>query len=423
MLLELGYKDLDSFVKSVVPANIHIKGEIEKSLPKGISEVDALEEIKEIASQNRIMRNFIGTGYYGTITPAVILRNVLENPGWYTAYTPYQPEISQGRLEAIFAFQTAVTDLTGLAIANASMLDEATAAAEAMTLARRVWQGGDDAAFLIDSNLHPHVKAVIETRAKPLKISVIESDFKSEVTTEIFAALIAYPNSTGEVKNIKPIIEKIQAKNALAIVDCDLLALTLFKSPGECGADIAIGSAQRFGVPVGFGGPHAGFMAVRNGLERSLPGRLVGQSVDSHGNLAFRLALQTREQHIRRDKATSNICTAQVLLAVISAFYAMWHGPSGLKAIATSIQKTAYDFAERELEPNAAEWDEKKHFPMDVYKKLAELGFAGIYVDPKYGGCGLGRLEASLIFEGLSTGCVGSSAYVSIHNMCAYMID
>ena len=352
MLLELGFKDLDSFIQSVVPANIHIKGEIEKSLPNGISEVDALAEIKEIASQNKVMKNFIGAGYYGTITPNVILRNVLENPGWYTAYTPYQPEISQGRLEAIFAFQTAVTDLTGLAIANASMLDEATAAAEAMTLARRVWQGSDDAAFVIDSNLHPHVKAVIETRAKPLKIKVIQSDFKSEVETEIFAAVIAYPNSTGEIKNIKPIIEKIQSRNALAIVDCDLLALTLFKSPGECGADIAIGSAQRFGVPVGFGGPHAGFMAVRNGLERSLPGRLVGQSVDSHGNLAFRLALQTREQHIRRDKATSNICTAQVLLAVISAFYAMWHGPSGLKSIATSIQKMAYDFRNSLQESN-----------------------------------------------------------------------
>lgn len=352
MLLELGFKDLDSFIKSVVPANIHIKGEIEKSLPNGISEVDALAEIKEIGSQNKVMKNFIGAGYYGTITPNVILRNVLENPGWYTAYTPYQPEISQGRLEAIFAFQTAVTDLTGLAIANASMLDEATAAAEAMTLARRVWQGSDDAAFVIDSNLHPHVKAVIETRAKPLKINVIESDFKSEVEAEIFAAIIAYPNSTGEIKNIKPIIEKIQSRNALAIVDCDLLALTLFKSPGECGADIAIGSAQRFGVPVGFGGPHAGFMAVRNGLERSLPGRLVGQSVDSHGNLAFRLALQTREQHIRRDKATSNICTAQVLLAVISAFYAMWHGPSGLKSIATSIQKMAYNFRNSLQESN-----------------------------------------------------------------------
>ncbi|NCX09877.1 MAG: glycine dehydrogenase (aminomethyl-transferring), partial [Actinobacteria bacterium] len=259
---------------------------------------------------------------------------------------------SQGRLEAIFAFQTAVTDLTGLAIANASMLDEATAAAEAMTLARRVWQGSDDAALVIDSNLHPHVKAVIETRAKPLKIKVIESDFKSAIDAEIFAAIIAYPNSTGEIKDIKPIIEKIQSRNALAIVDCDLLALTLFKSPGECGADIAIGSAQRFGVPVGFGGPHAGFMAVRNGLERSLPGRLVGQSVDSHGNLAFRLALQTREQHIRRDKATSNICTAQVLLAVISAFYAMWHGPSGLKSIAAGIQKMAYDFRNSLQESN-----------------------------------------------------------------------
>ena len=345
MLLELGYKDLDSFIKAVVPANIHIKGEIEKSVPIGVSESQALSEIKKLASKNIIKRNFIGAGYYGTKTPAVILRNVLENPGWYTAYTPYQPEISQGRLEAIFAFQTAVTDLTGLAIANASMLDEATAAAEAMTLARRVWQGIDDAAFLIDSELHPHVKAVIQTRAKPLKIKIIESDFKSlNITEEIFAGLIAYPNSSGQVKDIQPIIKAIQDKQALAIVDCDLLALTIFKSPGECGADIAVGSAQRFGVPVGFGGPHAGFMSVRAGLERSLPGRLVGQSVDTHGNLAFRLALQTREQHIRRDKATSNICTAQVLLAVISAFYAMWHGPSGLNAIATQIQKLALNF-------------------------------------------------------------------------------
>ena len=344
MLLELGFKDLDSFISSVVPSNIHIKGEIEKALPQALSEVDALAEIKKIASQNMVMKNFIGNGYYGTITPAVILRNVLENPGWYTAYTPYQPEISQGRLEAIFAFQTAVTDLTGLAIANASMLDEATAAAEAMTLARRVWQGSNEAAFAIDSNLHPHVKAVIHTRAKPLKIKIIETDFSSALGEEIFAGLIAYPNSTGQVKSIESVIKQIQANSALAIVDCDLLALTLFKSPGECGADVAIGSAQRFGVPVGFGGPHAGFMAVRNGLERSLPGRLVGQSVDTHGNLAFRLALQTREQHIRRDKATSNICTAQVLLAVISAFYAMWHGPAGLKSIASNIQQMAYNF-------------------------------------------------------------------------------
>ena len=344
MLLELGFKDLDSFIKSVVPSNIHIKGEIEKALPQALSEIDALAEIKKIASQNMVMKNFIGNGYYGTITPAVILRNVLENPGWYTAYTPYQPEISQGRLEAIFAFQTAVTDLTGLAIANASMLDEATAAAEAMTLARRVWQGSDEAAFAIDSNLHPHVKAVVHTRAKPLKIKILETDFSSALGEEIFAGLIAYPNSTGQVKSIESVIKQIQANSALAIVDCDLLALTMFKSPGECGADVAVGSAQRFGVPVGFGGPHAGFMAVRNGLERSLPGRLVGQSVDTHGNLAFRLALQTREQHIRRDKATSNICTAQVLLAVISAFYAMWHGPAGLKSIASNIQQMAYNF-------------------------------------------------------------------------------
>ena len=345
MLLELGFENLDSFIESVVPQNIHIKGEIEKSLPTAITEVDAISEISAIARKNKVVKSLIGTGYYGTITPPVVLRNVLENPGWYTAYTPYQPEISQGRLEAIFSFQTAVTDLTGLAIANASMLDEATAAAEAMTLARRVWQGSDDAAFLIDKQLHPHVKAVIQTRAKPLKIKVIESDFHADdLNSDIFAAIIAYPDSTGRIKDPSQIIQVLKNKNALSIIDCDLLALTLYKSPGELGADIAIGSAQRFGVPVGFGGPHAGFMAVKNGLERSLPGRLVGQSVDTHGNPAFRLALQTREQHIRRDKATSNICTAQVLLAVISAFYAMWHGPEGLTAIAKQIQSYALRF-------------------------------------------------------------------------------
>ena len=345
MLLELGFENLDSFIESVVPQNIHIKGEIEKSLPTAITEVDAISEISAIARKNKVVKSLIGTGYYGTITPPVVLRNVLENPGWYTAYTPYQPEISQGRLEAIFSFQTAVTDLTGLAIANASMLDEATAAAEAMTLARRVWQGSDDAVFLIDKQLHPHVKAVIQTRAKPLKIKVIESDFHADdLNSDIFAAIIAYPDSTGQIKDPSQIIQMLKSKSALSIIDCDLLALTLYKSPGELGADIAVGSAQRFGVPVGFGGPHAGFMAVRNGLERSLPGRLVGQSVDTHGNPAFRLALQTREQHIRRDKATSNICTAQVLLAVISAFYAMWHGPEGLTAIAKQIQSYALRF-------------------------------------------------------------------------------
>jgi glycine dehydrogenase len=342
MLLDLGYPDLESFIAAVVPKNILINGEIERALPAGISEVAAIAEIRELASQNKIFKSFIGNGYYGTIIPPVVLRNILENPAWYTAYTPYQPEISQGRLEAIFAFQTAVSDLTGLPIANASMLDEATAAAESLTLARRVWQGSDDAIFLLDKELHDHVKAVITTRAKPLKIVLKEVDFNNyDFSDHFYGAIFAYPNSTGEIKDLSHFIAQVKSTGALAIIDCDLLALTLLKSPGDMGADIAVGSAQRFGVPMGFGGPHAGFMSVRNGLERSIPGRLVGQSIDSHGNPAFRLALQTREQHIRRDKATSNICTAQVLLAVISAFYAMWHGPAGLTAIAEEVNLKA----------------------------------------------------------------------------------
>jgi glycine dehydrogenase len=342
MLLDLGFSNMEKFIESVVPKNILIKGEIEKNLPVGISENEAISEIRDLASQNQVFKSLIGNGYYGTIIPPVVLRNILENPAWYTAYTPYQPEISQGRLEAIFAFQTAVSDLTGLPIANASMLDEATAAAESLTLARRVWQGSDDAIFLVDQDLHDHVKAVIHTRAKPLKIFVKEVDFNTyDFNDLIYGAILAYPNSTGEIKDLTRAISEIKDKGALVVVDCDLLASTLLKSPGDLGADIAIGSAQRFGVPMGFGGPHAGFMSVRTGLERSLPGRLVGQSIDSHGNPAFRLALQTREQHIRRDKATSNICTAQVLLAVISAFYTMWHGPSGLKSIATKINNNA----------------------------------------------------------------------------------
>ena len=342
MLLDLGYPNLESFIAAVVPQNILINNEIERSLPSGISEVEAIAEIRKIASSNKVFKSLIGNGYYGTVIPPVVLRNILENPAWYTAYTPYQPEISQGRLEAIFAFQTAVSDLTGLAIANASMLDEATAAAESFTLARRVWQGSDEAVFLVDQDLHQHVKAVIKTRSIPLKIKVKEVDFNFyDFSDDFYGAIFAYPNSTGEIKDLTKLIAKVKQANALAIVDCDLLALTLIKSPGELGADIAVGSAQRFGVPMGFGGPHAGFMSVRTGLERSIPGRLVGQSIDSHGNAAFRLALQTREQHIRRDKATSNICTAQVLLAVISAFYAMWHGPTGLKAIASKINSNA----------------------------------------------------------------------------------
>ena len=347
LLKELGYSDLASFISDVMPSNIAMTKKLSDALPLPLNEVQAIESLREIAEKNLIFDSFIGCGYYGTITPPVVLRNVLENPAWYTAYTPYQPEISQGRLEALFAFQTAVCDLTALPIANASMLDEGTAAAEAMTLARRTYKGSDNAVFLIDQNVHPQTKAVIATRAKPLNIEIEEFDSKQGIKTEseYFAALVQYPDTTGSVDDYSHIAEQIHANNAFLIAATDLLSLTLLKPPGEWGADVAIGSAQRFGVPMGFGGPHAGFMAVQSGLERSMPGRLIGQSVDVHGNPAFRLALQTREQHIRRDKATSNICTAQVLLAVISAFYAMWHGPAGLKLIAQNIHNQTNSLA------------------------------------------------------------------------------
>jgi glycine dehydrogenase len=341
MLKHLGYKDLTSFIADVVPANIAIDSHLKQSLDFASSEVEVIAELRSIAAENKVFRSLIGTGYYGTIVPPVIKRNVLENPSWYTAYTPYQPEISQGRLEALFAFQTMICELTGLDISNASMLDESTAAAEAMTLARRSSKVDDSAHFLIDLNIHPQTKAVITTRAKPLGITVVEVDAQEIAThgysATYFAILVQYPDTTGEIKDYQELSEKAHNDEALLIAATDLLALTLLKPPGEWGADIAVGTAQRFGVPIGFGGPHAGFLAVRNGLERSMPGRLVGQSIDSTGLPAFRLALQTREQHIRRDKATSNICTAQVLLANMSAFYAMWHGPAGLKSIAERV--------------------------------------------------------------------------------------
>ena len=341
MLGVLGYSDIKKFIGDVVPENIHIETQLKDVLDGAKSEVEVIAELREIASQNEVFTSLIGGGYYGTITPPVIKRNVLENPAWYTAYTPYQPEISQGRLEALFAFQTVICDMTALALSNASMLDEGTAAAEAMTLARRSSKASDDAVFLIEEHVHPQTKAVVITRAKPLGITVVEVDSghiaRDGYEGEFFGLLVQYPDTTGEVCDYSKVSEYAHSKGALVIAATDLLALTLLKAPGEWGADIAVGSAQRFGIPMGFGGPHAGFMAVRTGLERSLPGRLVGQSVDAHGNPAFRLALQTREQHIRRDKATSNICTAQVLLANMSAFYAMWHGPKGLQQIATRI--------------------------------------------------------------------------------------
>lgn len=341
MLHLLGYQDIETFISDVIPANIHIAKKLSQVLDSAKSEVAVIAELREIASQNQVFTSLIGGGYYGTITPPVIKRNVLENPAWYTAYTPYQPEISQGRLEAIFAFQTVICDMTALSLSNASMLDEGTAAAEAMTLARRTSKASDNAVFLIEEHLHPQTKAVVQTRAKPLGIKVIEVDAghvaRDGFDQEFFGLLLQYPDTTGEICDYAKVTEYAHSKGALVIAATDLLALTLIKAPGEWGADIAVGSAQRFGVPIGFGGPHAGFIAVRAGLERSLPGRLVGQSVDSHGNPAFRLALQTREQHIRRDKATSNICTAQVLLANMSAFYAMWHGPVGLREIAERV--------------------------------------------------------------------------------------
>ena len=342
MLMELGYSNLKDFISDVVPNNIFISEKLENCLPEPLTESETIAALRDLASKNKVFTSLIGCGYYGTVTPPVVLRNVLENPAWYTAYTPYQPEISQGRLEALFAFQTAVCELTALQTANASMLDESTAAAEAMTLARRVNKGSDEAVFVIDQKVHPQTISVVSTRAKPLGITVKIVDFSNNDNAladeaEVFGVLVQYPDSSGEIRDYSKLAEIVHSKDGLLIAAVDLLALTVLQAPGEWGADIAVGSAQRFGVPMGFGGPHAGFLCVRTGLERAIPGRLVGQSIDSHGNPAFRLALQTREQHIRRDKATSNICTAQVLLAVMSAFYAMWHGPVGLKTIASRI--------------------------------------------------------------------------------------
>lgn len=346
MLYELGYSDIDSFISDVLPESIKLKDVFGESLPDPISEPETIAALRKIADENRRFRNLIGLGYHGTFTPPVVLRNVLENPAWYTAYTPYQPEISQGRLEALFAFQTMISDLTGLPIANASMLDEATAGAEAMTLARRSSQKGDEAVLIIDENSHPQTKAVITTRAKPLGLKVEARNLREvEDFSKAFAVLIQYPDTFGALPDIEEVVARIKGADALLIMATDLLALTVIRSPGEWGADIAFGSAQRFGVPIGFGGPHAGFLAVRNGLERGLPGRLVGQSIDKFGDPALRLALQTREQHIRRDKATSNICTAQVLLANIAALYAAWHGPQGLREIAFRTHTLARRFA------------------------------------------------------------------------------
>src|SRR3984957_18500476 len=332
MLETVGAKSLGELMATTLPSSIRQQAPLD--LGRALSETEALSHMSELASQNQVFTSLIGQGYHGTILPAVIQRNSLENPAWYTAYTPYQPEISQGRLEALFNFQTMIADLTGLDVANASLLDEATAAAEAMALAERAAQSKSKS-FFVDADVHPQMLAVLRTRAEPLGWDLIVGDPLTALEgAEVFGGLLQYPGSSGRLRDLRPAIAALHAKGALAIVAADLLALTLLAAPSELSADIAIGSAQRFGVPMGYGGPHAAYMAVRDSLKRSLPGRIVGLSIDTRGQPAYRLALQTREQHIRREKATSNICTAQVLLAVIASMYAVYHGPEGLTHIA-----------------------------------------------------------------------------------------
>ncbi|MFC5011466.1 aminomethyl-transferring glycine dehydrogenase [Nocardioides plantarum] len=343
MLGRLGYASLDELMAAAVPGGIRSADELD--LPAPLTEAAAADELRRIAEANRPGESMIGLGYHATITPPVVRRNVLEDPSWYTAYTPYQPEISQGRLEALLNFQTVVGDLTGLPTANASLLDEGTAAAEAMTLVRR---GNRKASgpFVVDADALPQTIEVVRTRAQAMGIEVVVADLTTGLPDDLpdgalSGVLVQYPGASGRVLDPKPLIEAAHERNALAVVAADLLALTLLESPGSMGADVVVGSSQRFGVPLFYGGPHAGYMAVAQGLERHLPGRLVGVSIDAEGNRAYRLALQTREQHIRRDKATSNICTAQVLLAVVASMYAVYHGPEGLRAIATRAHRYA----------------------------------------------------------------------------------
>lgn len=337
MALAAGYESVDALIDATVPESIRLNKPMALAGPQ--REVDVLARLKAMANKNRLCKNFIGMGYYGTHTPAVIQRNVLENPGWYTAYTPYQAEISQGRLEALLSYQQVIMDLTGMELANASMLDEASAAAEAMTLTQRVNKKSKSMRFVVDSDCHPQTLAVLRTRAQPLGIEIAYGNAAALLEAgDAFGVFLQYPGSSGDIKDPSALIEKAHQQNALVVVASDLLALLLLKSPGELGADVVVGNSQRFGVPMGYGGPHAAFFATRDAYKRSTPGRIIGVSVDRDGRPALRMAMQTREQHIRREKATSNICTAQALLAVMAAFYAMYHGPKGLRRIAERTQ-------------------------------------------------------------------------------------
>src|SRR4051794_10034644 len=348
MLAVIGHPSLAELADACVPEGVRDRTPL--NLPAAVDESTVLAQLRERAAANDVYTSMIGLGYYGTVTPAVIQRTVLENPAWYTAYTPYQPEISQGRLEALINFQTMVSDLTGLDVAGASMLDEATAAAEAMTLVRRAGRAKPDSVFVVDADTLPQTLAVLETRAEPLGIRLHVTDLSHGWPADLpeagaFGVLLSYPGASGAVRDHRALAESAHAAGASVVVAADLLALTLLEAPGEWGADVACGTTQRFGVPMGYGGPHAGYLSVREGLARQLPGRLVGVSLDADGDVAYRLALQTREQHIRREKATSNICTAQVLLAVMAGAYAVYHGPEGLAAIAARVHRSAATLA------------------------------------------------------------------------------
>ncbi|GAB3379220.1 aminomethyl-transferring glycine dehydrogenase [Amycolatopsis echigonensis] len=391
MLAECGYGSLDALVEAAVPSAIRTAGDL--ALPVPASEEEATAELRALAARNRPMTQMIGLGYSDTVTPGVIRRNVLENPAWYTAYTPYQPEISQGRLEALLNFQTAVSDLTGLAIANASMLDESTAVAEAMTLMRRASKSKSNVVVL-DSEVLPQTIEVVRTRAAGLGIDVQVRDLLTGLPEEFFGVVVQYPGASGVLRGrgfYHAVSEAAKAAGAVYAVAADLLALTMIAAPGEFGADVAVGSTQRFGVPLGYGGPHAGYMAVRAGLERSLPGRLVGVSVDADGNTAYRLALQTREQHIRREKATSNICTAQVLPAVLAAMYAVYHGPEGLKAIATRVHELAAGLANA-LRAGGVEVVHEAFFDTVVAKVPGRA--AEVHAAAREAGINLGHIDA-----------------------------
>jgi glycine dehydrogenase len=344
MLNELGFDNLEDLISKTVPEKILLKEDLGIGEPN--SEYEALRKLKVISKQNRIYSNFIGIGYYGTYTPYVILRNILENPGWYTSYTPYQPEVAQGRLEMLLNFQQMIIDFTGLDIANASLLDEGTAAAEAVGLSYRICKNESNIVF-VSKDCHPQTIDVIKTRAEPLGLTVVIGDEATDIKEDIVCGILQYPGTLGDIKDPSEAISKIHKNNGKAVLVCDLLALAKLKTPAELGADIAVGSSQRFGIPMGYGGPHAGFFATKDEYKRSMPGRIIGVSVDRHGNKAYRLSLQTREQHIRRDKATSNICTAQALLAIVSAAYAIYHGPDGLRKIAENTSQLAKNFADK----------------------------------------------------------------------------